>query len=321
MRDFFAFLQMCASSGTLIASLCGLLFVPLAAWLAIRTIAPMVRSMNGDPAWQAPLASVSGTLPGFVFFTIGTVGLLGAASSGCLAFVWGRVLFASILLLLLAATGRATVRALGRQCEIDRLLAESFEPPEDVRRISLAVGVRVRVANSALPLCATTGVRRPLVLLSTASLARLKAAELEAALRHERAHASRGDVLLATLLSFFVDLLPLPADDLIATYHRAREFAADAHAVHRADPQHLAGAIVALAGSRRITAAAPALAEDAATLKARIRAVFEPRAAASRLHRGIALLSLGLVATASLAPAAITALNFYHCTAPGMPPT
>lgn len=318
MRDFVTFLQMCASSGTLIASLCGLLIVPVAAWLSIRTMNPMLRSMNDDPAWQAPLASISGTLPGFVFLLLGTIGLLGAASSGCLAFYWGRILFVSILLLMIAAVARAIVIALERKRELDSLLAKSVDANEKLGTVAAQLGVRARILESDLPFCATTGIRSPVVLISSISLENLNATELEAALRHERAHAQRHDVLLATLLSFFVDLLPLPTADLIATYHRAREFAADACAGRNAHPEDLAGAIVALAGARRVCSAVPALAEDLATIKARVGAIFDPRPPAAIGHRALALVALAIIALLSLTPGAMTALNFYHCTTRGM---
>jgi len=176
--------------------------------------------------------------------------------------------------------------------------------------------------------CAHSGVRRtilrndryptPVILISSISLENLNEAELEAALRHERAHDRRHDVLLATLLSFFIDLLPLPTADLIATYHRAREFAADACAGRNSHPEHLAGAIVALAGARRVCSAVPALAEDLATIKSRVEAIFDPGPPAAIGRRTLAFVSLATIVLSSLMPGVMTALNFYHCTTRGM---
>ncbi len=318
MRDLVLFLQMCASSGTLVGSLCGLFIVPIAAWLGIRIFSPMVKSMHGDPDWQAPLASIGGTLPGFIFLTLGAIGLLGAASSGCLSFTWGRILFVAILFFLCASLARATLRVAKRLREIRALVASSQHADKRLRAIADAVRMRARIIESPLPFCALSGGLCPTVLISTESLLRLDDVQLEAALRHEQAHAARGDVFLASILSFFADLLPLPVCDLMFTYHTARELAADRYAARRSAPEHLAGAIIALVRIRHAGPALPALADDLGSIRSRIAALFDTQAPPRYRLRLIAVAALATILFASFAPAAIVAANFYRCAMQGM---
>jgi Zn-dependent protease with chaperone function len=83
--------------------------------------------------------------------------------------------------------------------------------------------------------------------------------QLRAALTHERAHLGRGDQLLAACLSIFVDLLPLPADDLVAMYQRSREMAADRKATQHMPVEPLAEALIAFAKHGAAPSAVPAL--------------------------------------------------------------
>ncbi|MDQ6780949.1 MAG: hypothetical protein M3Z37_07345, partial [Candidatus Eremiobacteraeota bacterium] len=110
-----------------------------------------------------------------------------------------------------------------------------------------ACGLEAREVMEDAPICVLAGFASPLVLVSTGALLALSDAELRAALYHERAHAQRGDQLLAGVLSFVVDLLPLPANDLIQTYHSARELAADGAAARAVGAEHLAGALLQFA--------------------------------------------------------------------------
>jgi len=274
--------------------------------------------MHGDPDWQATLASIGGTLPGLIFLALGVIGLLGAASSGCLSFLWGRIFFATILLLLCAALVRATWNSPKRWREIRALVASSQQADERLRAIANEVRVRARIIESPAPFCALTAGLRPTILISTESLLRLDDLQLEAALRHEQGHAARGDVVLASILSFFADLLPLPVSDLMLTYHKAREIAADRYATRRSAPEHLAGAIIALARTGCSSAAIPALSDDLNAIKSRIAALFDTQAPPRHRLRFIAAAGLAMILIASFAPAAIAAANFYRCTMQGM---
>ncbi|MDQ2680384.1 MAG: hypothetical protein M3Y21_05095 [Candidatus Eremiobacteraeota bacterium] len=319
MTDLLNFFRECAASGTLIASVCGLLFVPFFAWLGVRALATRILRMHDDAGWQAPLAAIAATIPGAAFLSLGIAGLLGASSSGCLRFFWGRVLFATIVAALTFAFSRAALRAYRRSSDIRRLIGASVPADSVTESIALRCGVRVRVLDHRQPFCALAGLWNPLVLLSRGSLDRLDEEEVEASLRHERAHAVRLDLMLAAMLSFFADLLPLPASDLIAAYRTSREIAADGHAVRNCSPHALASAILALAAPRTISAAA-ALAEDAASLRSRVTALLSDDAElpVPKGRRVLAIAGLSAIIAVSALPVVLSALNFYACTASGV---
>ncbi len=322
MTDFVSFLKVCAASGTLIASVCGLVVVPLIAWIAVRLVAPFVRQMDNDAPWQAPLASIAATLPGIVFLTLAIVDLAGARSSGCLQFLWGRILFSVILTLTGLSLTRASVIAFRRTAEVRRLIAVSHSPSDAVSQIADKIGVEVRVFSYGGPFCALARLIHPIVLVSSGALQRLDNEELEAALRHEHAHALRGDVVLAAVLSFFADLLPLQNADLVQTYNVARELAADQHAIRKAEPEHLAAAILALVGNRAARNSMAFLAEDSRTVRLRVLWLLGERAVQRGLagRRALIVSALMAVALLSFAPAVFSAVNFHACTVNGMHP-
>jgi len=319
MADLLSFLRLCAASGTLIGSLCGLIFIPLLTWLGVRALAPFILRMRDDAAWQAPLAAIAATTPGAMFLLLALIGLIGASASGCLAFVWGRGLFGVISVLLTLAILRAVLRALERSAQVRKLVGISRPTNPAIAAIAQRCGVRVRVVDYADAFCALAGFWNPVVLISRATLERLSTEELEAALRHEHAHAARFDLILAAALSFFADLLPLPADDLVETYATARERAADERAVQHCDPTTLASAIVAVATTRS-TRAVAALAEDAHSAKQRVLTLLSASAdhANPRRRRLIACASLVVIIVLSIVPAIVSATNFYSCAIAGM---
>lgn len=319
MADLLAFLRECAASGTLIGSLCGLIFIPFLTWLGVRALAPFILRMRDDAPWQAPLAAIAATTPGAMFLLLALVGLLGASSSGCLDFVWGRALFGAIAVVLTLALCRAALRAYRRTSQVRKLISVSQPADSSLDAIAQRCGVRVRVMNYGDAFCALVGSWNPIVLISRGTMERLSEAELVAALRHERAHAVRFDLVIAAALSFFADLLPLPVADLVQTYAMARESAADESAVQQCDPAILASAIVAVATTRRFRAVA-ALAEDIYSVKQRVLTLLS--ASAERTDPGrrriIVSVSLGAIVLLSLAPAVLSAFTYYSCAVKGM---
>ncbi len=320
MHDLVFFIKACVASKALIASVCGLFVIPLAAWIIIRLLAPYIRRMDTDVAWQAPLAAIAATTPGAVFLLLAVIDLIGATSSGCLQFLWGRILFAAVLALTTLAFARATIITTRRVTQIRTLISLSHVPSEAILCIAQRVGVQVRVLPFPDPFCALARLIHPVVLVSRGTLDRLNAEELEAALRHERAHAQRADLPLSAALSFFADLLPLSTGDLIATYNIAREFAADEHATRGVEAHQLASAIISLAGTRKIAHSVAALAEDATNIKPRVLALLEERArsASPVARRAVAVAVLTAVAILSVTPAVLSALNYYACSTKGM---
>jgi len=121
----------------------------------------------------------------------------------------------------------------------------------------MSCGLKARELQDEAPICVLAGIVSPCALVSTAALSAITDNELRAALHHEQAHARRGDQILAALLSFLTDLLPLPATDLIDTYKMARELAADEYASIATDAESLAGALIKFAkGGRSLVATA-----------------------------------------------------------------
>lgn len=320
MNDFALFVQSCASSGTLLASLCGLVVIPIAAWVVLTLATPLIRAMRDDVSWQAPLAASAALLPGLIFLTLAIVGIVGASSSGCLQFSAGRTVFGAILTLALIAIGRATALTLERAAQVRSLLATSRPANGHFSSIAQRIGVGIRVVADPTPLCALAGCTRPLVLVSTGTLERLTDQELAAALWHERAHFLRRDVILAGTLSFFVDLLPLPNRQLVQAYSTARELAADQRAIVDADAHHLGSAILSLAGSTRTRHSMASLAEDSKNVKDRLLALFERPEYSGKIYtRRIAATSTLLVITLlSFAPAIASAVNYHACMLKGV---
>ncbi len=320
MTDLVAFITTCVASKTLIFSMCGLLIIPLSAWLAVRLLSPFIRRMENDASWQAPLAAIASTTPGAVFLLLAVIDLGGAYSSGCLQFVWGRIFFAVILASVVLSFVRAVTIAHRRQAQVRCLLQYSREPSDRVSAVATRVGVGVRIVPTQKPFCALARPLRPVVLLSHGAIARLDDAELEAALRHEQAHALRGDLLLASALSFFADLLPLPVRNLTSIYSVAREFAADEHAARLIEPQQLASAILSLSGTRSVGNGVAALAENSTSIKKRVIALLDDRAERTGLvgRRIVGTGILAVIAIFSLLPAALSAMNYYACTLKGM---
>jgi Zn-dependent protease with chaperone function len=76
-------------------------------------------------------------------------------------------------------------------------LASAFQLVKQLRgSATWDASLEALVLDSAQPLCLLVGAIKPTVLISTGFMASITEAELDVALRHERAHAQRGDILL-----------------------------------------------------------------------------------------------------------------------------
>jgi beta-lactamase regulating signal transducer with metallopeptidase domain len=176
-------------------------------------------------------------------------------------------------------------------------------------------GIAARTIDEERPFCALVGTWKPTVIVSTGALSRLSDSELDAALLHERGHAHRGDQIIAAVLSFLVDLLPLPATDLVAIYRRAREIAADRHALENVQGHELAGALLTFVKRRTIPTEAAALVGDS-SIRARLALLLDdgPRAPVSIGRRYALALALAAILGAGLAPASAAVLHHQPCT-------
>jgi hypothetical protein len=197
-----------------------------------------------------------------------------------------------VLAALIALVASIAATRLARRFAAWRCFARAL--PRGVR--GLHVG-RVIVRRSLARHGAfTTGVLAPTVWLPRRGDG-FRLAEIRAVLRHELAHASRGDVALFALVSVLSDVLWfVPGIGLLARrIHEAAEHAADAAAVRRgADPAALASALVTAAEQRLAGGAFARVAGAGATAR-RVRALLAPEASLSRWRLALfALLSAGV---------------------------
>jgi Zn-dependent protease with chaperone function len=276
MNNVVLFFAQCAHSEAVLGSLCAIVVIPPAAWIGSRLLAPQIFRMADDPAWQAPYAAFAASLPGALFLLLSAFALVRGASTACWTMPGGRIVFGSIALVALAATGRAAWLAFARNRELRRLVRSSSPASKRLKELAALCGLRARQICDDAPLCALAGVVAPVVLVSSGALRALGDEELKAALLHERAHTRRGDQILAVCLSFFADLLPLPACDLVETYKLARELAADRCAARTAGNDALARALLGFARSSRVLVGAALLSGSRpSTIVSRIAALLE----------------------------------------------
>lgn len=315
MLDLGTFVTSCLMSGTLFASACALVVVPPLAWVAVRALVPVLRRMNDDVAWQAPLAAISAAMPGALFALLAFLALVGGTHSPCLKTATGRVLYTLIASVAAVGIARAGIFAIRRRNGVRNLVHASLPASARLASIAQACGVHAREVPSNQAFCALAGMRNPVVLVSSETLHRLDDEELAAALLHERAHACRGDQTLAATLAFCADLLPLPANDLIATYRAARELAADRQAAREATPDTLASALLALAHRASPSPLEVPAFTDGRGLSERLHALLtSPPTVTVDPRRRIAVsISLVGIVVVSLAPSAATAFHLATC--------
>jgi len=314
MHDVIDFFAQCAQSGTLLTSLCALILLPFAAWLACRALAPHIVSMADDPSWQAPLSAVAAGLPGALFVGLSVGALFNDASLACLSIPVGRGIFALILGVMAAALIRALWLASLRAHDVRRLIRCSAEPSQRLQSIAASCGLSSREINDSAPVCVLAGASSPVVLVSTGALAAVSDEQLRAALQHERAHARHGDQFLAAALSFLTDLLPLPASDLIRT---ARELAADSDAARATEAGHLASALLEFSKAGQALAGVSSLAnQDTAAMSKRLSALLMPSQFPRRANavRRLALsAALALIAFTVFAAPVVAAQHSPSC--------
>lgn len=290
-------LWQCLAMCGLMGAFCALLAVPLFAWLGVRAVAPQIKTMSNDGLWQAPLAAIAAALPSLLFLSIAGLTLGTAAHLPSSSMLICRVSMAMIEIALLAGVVRAALCTARHRRESHRLITRSLPAAARLQAFASRYHLRLRELDDETPFCGVAGVFRPEMLVSRGALACLSDDELNAALLHERAHVRRGDQILAAVLTFCVDCIPLPAGDLIETYRTAREFVADGDAAAQSNPLDLAGAILAITTGMRDCRVFAALASGTC-LQARLRALIEaPECAAPRYSRRV-LLSAWLAAIA-----------------------
>jgi len=300
MHELAEFIGQCLASGMLLRSTCAVVVVPLAAWLAVRTLLPSIERL-GDPRWQAPLAAVAAIIPGGLLLALSTFALIVGLNSSCLQTVAGRVLFGIASALVALAFARAMLLAHRRSAEANALVALSRVATGRLAEIARETNVRARVLDDRIPFCALAGTIRPVVLVSTGALEKLAESELQATLLHERGHARRGDQAFALALAFMVDLLPLPATRLVAIYRQARELAADDHALRQAAAYDLAAALLTFVSTSRSVPTMASIADQGRLRLERLLRSTPVQARVGKRHIAVAF-ALGLIVVGGITP-------------------
>jgi Zn-dependent protease with chaperone function len=314
MHEVIAFFVACWQSGTLLRSVCALVVVPLLAWIAIRIMTPIIASSDDDPVWQAPLSASAAAIPGVLLLLLAAMALSGGLHATCLESVIGRFLFGFIIAVTAISIVRACILAGRRSGEATTLIHWSIPATDRLKIVAERCAISARIIVDSRSFCALVGTWRSVVIVSEGTLARLTDAELEAALLHERGHARRGDQLIAAALSFLVDLLPLPAMDLVGIYRHAREVAADHHALVIAEPDALAGALLSFVKSDRLISESAALL-GATGMRGRLEMLLKGKSPQrpSLLRRFALTSALLSIFTAGLAPASAALLHPTPC--------
>lgn len=315
MTDVWNFLVACWMSGTLLRSVCALVVVPTGAWLAIRLIAPMLARGVDDPGWQAPLAAAAASIPGLLLILLATAALIAGTDAACRDNPVGQVLFTVIVSVSALSLARALVLSARRLNEAERLVRASLPADARLARLAARASISARVIEDDALCFVLARVWRPVVLVSSAALERLSDLELSAALHHERGHARRGDQLIAAALSFLVDLVPLPAMDLVHMYRRAREIAADHHALRDVEATALASALLRFVRPRQAVAATAALGGES-TIRERLRLLLSARTRPKGfvMQRVLVTGVLAAIFAIGLVPAAVTLVHPVPCT-------
>jgi Zn-dependent protease with chaperone function len=197
------------------------------------------------------------------------------------------------------------VRAALRQREVTRLFRAAQPAGARLAAAARRLGLRALELPTAERECFVAGVLRPTVFISRGALAALDEAELEAALRHERAHIRGHDTATLFVLSMLRDLAPWGKGAALEAFKLSREAIADREAAAGAGSLNLAAALLALARPGAAPAAAavlPMARPD--TLRWRLQALLETDVSPvqqswAQVMTGMAL-SLLLVATPAL---------------------
>ena len=313
-------LATCITSGAMFASICAALTVPVFAWLALRLLAPSIHKMNGDWRAQANAAACAASIPGALFLFLVAYGLVTGASSPCMQTLPGRILFGTLVAMMLAAIGRAVAHAIHRGRDASRAVAMAMPASPRLARIAGQAGVTAyMLPDNERSVVMLYGDRSPVVYVSSKALHDLSDQELLAALYHERAHQEHGDHRIAPVLYFLADLLPFAVGDLVNTYRRSREFCADHCAVQRVAGADLASALLQMLAPKSAPPVHAAAFAETTVVKERLRALLlDDVPKPNHLRRVAVIASLAAIAAGGVAVPQIASLIF-HCSKIAMP--
>jgi hypothetical protein len=279
----------------------------LAAWLAAAVWPTLrVRAQHRGPAARARLLAAWRLAPAMAGATLAAV-LAGAFfrfEPRDTTEAPGALLVGAAGLALLFSLHAAVrlLRALRSHVECSRVLRASG------RLVRRADGMPVWIVDTDYPVAAVTGLFRTQLVLSTRILTECTAGEIEAVVRHERAHVSRRDNLVrAAILAVPNPLSLTPTGrEMQSDWSAAAEECADDAAAGGEEEARtaLASALVRVARMTRTPAPGwiPALAfYEGSNLEHRVRRLLMGRGGGSRITPGPVLALLAAAAGAALA--------------------
>jgi beta-lactamase regulating signal transducer with metallopeptidase domain len=207
---------------------------------------------------------------------------------------------ASLTVVLIALAAARLGRAIRAEAECSRLLRTAG------RRATRTDGTRVWIVDTEYPVAAVTGIFRTRLLLSTRILSECTAGEVEAVVRHEKAHVSRRDNMVRAAMLYLPDpmgFLPAGPQMQHAWAAAAEESADDAAAGCEVEGRTvLAAALVRVARMASTPAPdwVPALAfYEGTNLETRVRRLLDRGRSSNGMRWHAAM--LGLVAASACA--------------------
>lgn len=230
-----------------LANLWPLLVFPALAGLACEFAARRLEPTRAD--WR--LAAALAAAPGLLFLVLSSIILWRIVSHDHWQSEWQHILkYQVTALVAVLVLSRAAWRAWRRQAALLQLVRLAAPPNGRLCQAARRAGVEVMQLPCSQPECFVAGAFSPKVYISDGALSLLADRQLDAALRHERAHIRGRDTAILPVLGFLGDLGWFGRTAATA-YHQSRERAADAAAMEAAGPIDLASALLTLARSER----------------------------------------------------------------------
>lgn len=181
-----------------------------------------------------------------------------------------------------------------------------------VRRVVAATAAEMRVAIPPVAVIAecpggasAVGIRKPMIVLDEALVARMDDEELEGVVAHELAHLRRRDNLVALLLGIVRDLFFFVPGGrwALRQLHTERELAADQLAVRTTSrPGALASGLLKVIEASRPSAACAAF-MPSGTLVGRVQYLVEEQPPVTRLRGGVEVVAVAVALTVAVGTA------------------
>lgn len=279
------------------ATLWPMLVAPtLAAFVSERMARALDRS--GERRWLAAALAVT---PGVLLLSLTYVPARDVLTGAYPISLKGWLLWWAPLILAGLCLVHAIVRTVARQWTLARLFRLGRPATGELDALARGLGVRARLVEHDGIDCFVAGFFRPTVFVSRGALDAFDALELRAAMAHEASHIHGRDGAMIAILGFFCDLVPLPWPAPLAAFRDACENRADRAASEAVGAVHLASALVAAAGQRRVRPAHAFGLGGQEVLRLRLQRLLHGPAAVPPNRRAGISLACGLLALATLA--------------------